>query len=187
MLQLIQTIRDLIPQNSLLIREPLANLLLLLPTALITIIYMLKLALLSISVDLPRKKILIWGLVLGAIFYIFRLILPMPFHILPDTIVFCLFIWRLARITIVHAFIATLFTESVVIVGSIFIAEPIILLSAHNKQNILQSSVGFIIGSVVEISILLIIIGAFKKWRLSLVKPTNPSEHPPVKIDRGHQ
>lgn len=174
--QILQTIKNILPENSLLLQESFFTILLVLPTAPISAIFLLKLAMVSISADMPRRQLLIWGTIIGLVFSLFRMTIPIPFHILFNIIFFCFFIWRVAKITLTRAIIATLFSESVVITGSIFVLEPIILLLSKNNPDILHSPLGFAIGATAETFILLVVISIFKKRKLSLLKPDNYSE-----------
>lgn len=128
----------------------------------------LQLALRSFGSRLTIRRTLFPGLILGCSVFLARQLIPIPYHLLPVILIVIVTVRSVVRMTLARATISTLFAESVVIVGSIFIAEPVLMTARRTSGLLLGTVKGFSIGTVLETVVPAIVLAVFVKYRLSL-------------------
>jgi len=146
----------------------------------------LQLALRSFGFLLIVKKTVRPGLLLGISVFLIRQLIPIPYHILPVILTTIVIVKSAARMTLARAIIATLFAESVVIVGSIFIAEPVLMAAHRTSGLLLATAKGFSLGTILETIIPAAVLAVFVKYHLCLGGLATSTENSDVR-DEKHQ
>ncbi|MCL6614518.1 MAG: hypothetical protein K6U03_07895 [Firmicutes bacterium] len=117
------------------------------------------------------------GIVQGCVAFCARQLFPIPFHLLIVIPAFVFGVYRTARTSFAKAAAATLFAESIVIIGSIFVLEPIMMFLVKDHVNaFLGTPLGFSIGTILEGLIPGVVLAILIKTDLALMKVTRPSQ-----------
>jgi len=138
--------------------------------AILETMVVLNLALYSVGKRWFLRRSLLPGTILAGVALLARILVPFPFHILVSIAALYLFVLILGKTGYVRALIGAVFSEMMVIMGSILIVEPIYILSEKRVSEFLvHNPVGFMIGTVLETIIPAVVLLVFAKYRLSLV------------------
>ena len=117
------------------------------------------------------------GIVQGCVAFCARQLVPIPFHLLIVIPAFVFAVYRTARTSFAKAAVATLFAESIVIIGSIFVLEPIMVFMVKERvKAFLGTALGFSIGTILEGLIPGVVLAVLVKTDLSLMKVARPSQ-----------
>lgn len=171
MLQSIVQLKDLLPQGSL-FRYPGPAVLLLVPF-LISILgttVLFALALQSANVFIPWKRKLLPGAVLGALVFLVRQLIAIPFHVLIVVASLIVTVKYIGRTSLKNAVIGSLFAEVIIIVGSIVFFEPLLILVFKGQiRGFLGSPLGFSMAASLEaiLPAITLAVMARNKWALT--------------------
>lgn len=140
----------------------------------------LHLAWQSIGIRVPIKASIIPSAIQSVLIFLARQILPMPFHILIMMITVTYTVLYIGKVPINRAIIATSFTESVLIVGTLIFSEPLTLIIGKNATaSLLRTPIGFFIGTFIEALLPLIVLIAFLRYDITLINSMSSSRNVP--------
>lgn len=182
MQQILRYLETIIPATSLLhAKDPVIPMLLTVLLSVPSAIVLLQLAWYSAGVKIALNKSVWPGTILGVSISVARQLIAVPFHVLVSIVLIILFVRKTGKVSLAKAVIASLFTESVVFIGSIIFLEPLFLITTRVEGLtgfFANNALGVFLGIVLETLGPAITLLVFMKRGLTLTG--YQEKHPPV-------